>query len=155
MAGDQTPTLPSPASGGEKRPASGGGKRPASGGGEDLRASVCIPTRNRADILRQTLESLERQSVDPKRFEVVVGDDGSTDETIEMLAGFRSSFDLFWTPLEGRGSGAARNAAGRAARHEVLIFLDDDQITSPDLVAVHLETQRRDRPRGVSAGGRP
>src|SRR2546422_11547556 len=99
-----------------------------------LRASVCIPTRNRADILRLTLEGLARQSVARDRLQVVVGDDGSTDPTITMLQAFPAGFDLRWTGSGGRGSGAARNAAARVATHEVLIFLDDDQIASPDLV---------------------
>jgi len=108
-----------------------------------LRASVCIPTRNRADILRLTLESLNRQSVARDRLQVVVGDDGSTDTTLNMLAAFAAGFDLRWTGSGGRGSGAARNAAARVASHEVLIFLDDDQIASPDLVVAHLEAHER------------
>jgi GT2 family glycosyltransferase len=109
-----------------------------------FRASVCIPTRNRADLLRLTLESLDRQCVDPDRFQVVVADDGSRDGTIDLLRRLRANYELKWTRLTGRGSGAARNAAARAADHEVLIFLDDDQITSPSLVHAHLETQERD-----------
>ena len=108
-----------------------------------LRASVCIPTRNRADMLRLTLESLNRQSVSPDRLQVVVGDDGSIDTTLRLLQEFPARFDLAWIRAAGRGAGAARNAAARVASHEVLIFLDDDQITSPDLVAAHLETQER------------
>ena len=108
-----------------------------------MRACVCIPTRNRADLLRLTLESLNRQSVDRDRLQVVVGDDGSTDATLSMLQAFAAGFELRWTGSCGRGSGAARNAAARAAAHEVLIFLDDDQIASPDLVAAHLEAHER------------
>jgi glycosyltransferase involved in cell wall biosynthesis len=108
-----------------------------------LRASVCIPTRNRADLLRTTLESLDRQSVAPERLEVIVGDDGSTDGTPDMLCGLRTTFRLRWTRPEGKGSGAARNAAARLADHEVLIFLDDDQLTTPELVAAHLDAHER------------
>src|SRR3989442_2921199 len=108
-----------------------------------LRASVCIPTHNRADILRQTLESLNHQSVSRDRFQVVVGDDASTDRTLTMLQEFPANSDLMWARAKARGAGAARNAAARLARHEVLIFLDDDQITSPDLVAAHLDAHER------------
>jgi glycosyltransferase involved in cell wall biosynthesis len=103
-----------------------------------LHASVCIPSRNRADLLKQALESLDRQSLAPDRYDVVVTDDGSTDGTDAMLRTLRPGFRLRWTRLEGRGSGAARNAAARLAEGDVLIFLDDDQIAEPDLVAMHL-----------------
>jgi glycosyltransferase involved in cell wall biosynthesis len=108
-----------------------------------LRASVCIPTHNRAATLKRTLESLDRQTVAADRFEVIVADDGSTDATAAMLETDESRFELRRIRLDGCGSGAARNAAARAARNDVLIFLDDDQVASPDLVAVHLETQER------------
>jgi glycosyltransferase involved in cell wall biosynthesis len=72
----------------------------------------------------------------------VVADDGSTDGTFDMLRCMRAGYELIWTHVNGRGSAAARNAAGRLARHQVLIFLDDDQIASPGLVAAHLEVQR-------------
>jgi glycosyl transferase family 2 len=45
--------------------------------------------------------------------------------------------------LDGRGSGSARNAAARVASHEVLIFLDDDQVASPMLVEAHLLAHER------------
>ncbi|TMF22688.1 MAG: glycosyltransferase, partial [Chloroflexi bacterium] len=47
-----------------------------------LTASVAMPTFNRREILLQTLASLERQSVEPSRYEVLVCVDGSTDGTI-------------------------------------------------------------------------
>ena len=109
-----------------------------------LRASVCIPTRNRAQLLRLTLESLDWQTVAVNRLQVIVGDDGSNDGTIDMLRQLRPPYALKWTRLHGRGSGAARNAAARLADHEVLIFLDDDQITTPDLVAAHLDVHERE-----------
>ncbi|TMD64081.1 MAG: glycosyltransferase family 2 protein, partial [Chloroflexi bacterium] len=86
-----------------------------SGMPERLRASVCIPTRNRARILQQTLEGLNHQSVSRDRLQVVVGDDASSDSTLAMLKAFRSNFELRWTTAEARGAGAARNAAAGIA----------------------------------------
>lgn len=115
-----------------------GGTGPAEG----LRASVCIPTRNRERRLRLMLESLARQSVPPSAFEVVVADDGSVDGTAELLQRFAALYELRGKRLPGYGSGAARNAAAGAAKHEVLIFLDDDQVASTDLVAAHLRAHQ-------------
>jgi glycosyltransferase involved in cell wall biosynthesis len=104
---------------------------------------VCIPTRNRADVLKLTLESLNHQTVAREHLQVVVGDDGSTDGTLHVVRRIQAGYELMWTGVNGRGSAAARNAAARLARNEVLIFLDDDQIASPGLVAAHLEMHRR------------
>lgn len=103
-----------------------------------LHASVCIPTRNRRALLLQTLETLDRQSVPAGAFDVVVADDGSTDSTLEALDTLETGYRLSHVQSGGRGSGAARNAAAAAAVGDVLVFLDDDQLASPELVEAHL-----------------
>ena len=92
--------MPSPAPQAELCPDANAGIEPP------LRASICIPTRNRARLLRETLESLDRQSVAADRLQVVVGDDGSNDGTIDMLRRLQPSYELKWTRLHGQGSGA-------------------------------------------------
>ncbi len=108
-----------------------------------LRASVIIPTYNRRDSLLQTLATLDRQSVAPEQYEVIVGVDGSTDGSVEALAGLRPPYSLRWVWQENRGPAAATNAAARLARHEVLVFLDGDQLASPELLAAHLDAHQR------------
>jgi GT2 family glycosyltransferase len=108
-----------------------------------LRASVIIPTFNRRALLLQTLASLERQTVPPDRYEVIVGIDGSTDGTQEALAALRPSYSLRWVWQQNQGAAAASNAAARLGRHEVLVFLDDDQVASAELLAAHLEGHQR------------
>ena len=112
----------------------------------DLRASITIPTYNRRALLLQTLASLERQSVPPDRYEVIVTVDGSTDGTAEALAALRPPYAFRWLVQPNRGAVAAANAAGRAARHDVLIVLGDDQLASLELVGAHLAAHQR---RGV------
>lgn len=57
--------------------------------------SICLHSdRNRAHLLKQTLESLDRQTVAPQRFQVAVADDGSTDGTIDMLRRMRAGSEL-------------------------------------------------------------
>jgi glycosyltransferase involved in cell wall biosynthesis len=109
-----------------------------------LKASVCIPSYNRREQLLATLRSLDRQTAPPEAYEVVVADDGSADGTVEALAQLRPGFRLRWLIQENAGPAAARNAAARLAEHEVLIFLDADQLCTPQMVAVHLETHEHE-----------
>ena len=103
-----------------------------------VRASVLIPTYNRRAFLQQTLKSLEAQSAGADRYEVVVAVDGSTDDTVETLKNLTTTYPLRWVYQRNQGSAAASNTAARQAQHQILIFLDDDQVASPELVAVHI-----------------
>lgn len=109
-----------------------------------LRASICIPSYNRKELLLATLRSLNRQSVPPDSYEVIVADDGSTDGTVDALATLQTRYRLRWLTQSNAGPAAASNAAAELAENEVLIFLDADQICSPDMVAAHLETHQRE-----------
>ena len=104
-----------------------------------LRVSVVIPTYNRLPLLRRVLAALETQSTPLADFEVIVVSDGATDGTDPFL-------DTLTTPLQLRpvfqtnsGVAAARNAGVAAARAPLILFLDDDVVPAPDLVAVHLQ----------------
>ncbi len=108
-----------------------------------LTASVCIPTYNRRDKLLALLRCLGEQTIDPKCYEVIVTIDGSTDGTERALANLHIPYRLQWIARANAGTSAARNAAARLARSPVIIFLDDDQLPAPELIASHLEAQRR------------
>lgn len=107
-------------------------------------ASIVITTFNRAAALPPTLEALDRQTVPSDTFEVLVVDDGSTDETAAVLAGAAPSYELLvFGHDENRGVSAGRNTGIRAARGRFLIFLSDDLIVADDFVAAHLRTLDR------------
>jgi GT2 family glycosyltransferase len=110
----------------------------------NLKASICIPSYNRSDLLLATLRSLEDQTAPAEAYEVIVADDGSTDDTIEVLARLQPRYRLRWFSQSNAGPAAASNAAARLAENEVLLFLDADQICSPDMVSVHLQTHERE-----------
>lgn len=88
--------------------------------------SVVIPTRNRAHLVRDAIESALAQK--PGQVQVIVIDDASKDDTVALLRRtYGSGIDLLTLP-ERRGAGAARNAGVRLATGELLGFLDDDDL---------------------------
>jgi GT2 family glycosyltransferase len=95
-------------------------------------------------MLLATLHSLDQQTADPDRYEVIVADDGSSDDSTHALAELRTRYRLRWLTQANAGPAAASNAAARLADHDVLIFLDADQICDRQMVAVHLEVHERE-----------
>jgi GT2 family glycosyltransferase len=94
---------------------------------------VCS-TYSRADRLAGLLGALERQTFNPERFEVVIVDDASTDNTREVLAAFaaRSPLQLRVVGLDqNRGRAGGRNAGWQAARAPIVAFTDDDCAPDP------------------------
>ena len=88
--------------------------------------SVIVPTYNRASHLPRAIESVLNQH--QACGELIVVDDGSTDNThhlVERMAG-QTSLPIVLLRQENRGAAAARNAGIRAARGELLAFLDSD-----------------------------
>ena len=95
-----------------------------------MSVSIIIPTYNHARFLRAAIESALRQT--RPALEVIVVDDGSTDETPEILAQFDDRICVRWQ--ENRGPAAARNAGIAAARGDFLLFLDSDDVLLPACV---------------------
>jgi peptidoglycan/xylan/chitin deacetylase (PgdA/CDA1 family)/glycosyltransferase involved in cell wall biosynthesis len=99
--------------------------------------SVLIATRDRCDLLRRCLEALASQTQDPAGFEVIVADDGSGDGSVAMAEALETRFRLRVLRCAREGKAAALNAAIEAAEGAACLFLDDDVIASPALVAEH------------------
>lgn len=89
--------------------------------------SVVIPVRNAPDDLARCLRTLERQSVDPSGFEVLVLDDGSDDATPDV--GQRLGARVI--RQQRLGAAAARNRGVREARGDLVLFLDADCEADP------------------------
>jgi glycosyltransferase involved in cell wall biosynthesis len=90
--------------------------------------SVVIPTFNRAAFVVQAIESVLAQTYPHQ--EIIVVDDGSTDQTAQVLSAYNGRISCVITPH--RGPSAARNAGLRAARGERIAFLDSDDLWLPD-----------------------
>jgi glycosyltransferase involved in cell wall biosynthesis len=107
-------------------------------GPREIDASVVIPTHNRAPLLDRVLESFARQTADRSVFEVVVVDDGSTDETEAVWRAYADRLDTRYVRTEQGGSGAAKNTGIAAARGRLIVLADDDDLAAPELVAEHV-----------------
>lgn len=106
-----------------------------SGAASPVKVSVIIPTFNRASSVGESIESVLSQEVDGG-FELVVVDDGSTDSTAEVLAGYTGIVVLH---QENAGPSAARNHGIGAARGEYIAFLDSDDIMAPGRLQAQLD----------------
>jgi glycosyltransferase involved in cell wall biosynthesis len=90
------------------------------------RYSIIIPTYNRRDAIRSTLESLRRLSPPPGGWEVIVVDDGSPTLLDALVEPFHAEFSIQLIRQTNAGPAAARNHGARLARGEFLAFTDDD-----------------------------
>lgn len=98
--------------------------------------SVVVPTYNRSHLISPTIRSVLGQTFPD--LELLVVDDGSTDETSSVVQGFADP-RLRYLPISNRERGAARNFGLRQAVGEYVVFLDSDDEFHP----THLETLRR------------
>jgi glycosyltransferase involved in cell wall biosynthesis len=96
--------------------------------------SVIIPTYNYARFIGQAIESVLAQTY--QDFEVIVVDDGSTDDTRERVARFSQVRYLYQA---NQGIAPARNAGLHASRGELLVFLDADDRLLPEALAIGVD----------------
>lgn len=128
--------------------------------------SVIVPTFNRVSSLQRLLTSLDSlDHPDSIQAEILIIDNGSTDDTANLLARERSRtrFSLRVLSEERKGKSSALNCGIAAARGEILIIVDDDVAVHPEWMVQHWECHR-DSPfaaiqgrvlPGVDAQGRP
>lgn len=103
-----------------------------------LRVSVVIPSYNRAALVGETIENMLRQTLPPH--EVIVVDDGSTDNSVEVIKAFGDRVRLIQQP--NRGPGAARNAGFAVATCDYIQFMDSDDLASLNKLEVQAEALR-------------
>lgn len=106
-----------------------------------IKISLVIPTYNNKKTLRTTLVALNDQSCRADEFEVIVVDDGSTDDTTKGLVKLapRLNYKTQILRQEKRGPAAARNKGIRNAKGEMILVINDDTTPTPDLVRKHLD----------------
>jgi glycosyltransferase involved in cell wall biosynthesis len=114
-------------------------------------ASVVVTTYNRPDALAAVLRGLAAQQ--DRDFEVLIADDGSTDDTRRLIEATALPVPLahVWQEDCGFRAAAARNRAVAQARGDYLLFLDGDCVPRPDWLAAH---RRLAEPGWMVAGNR-
>lgn len=95
--------------------------------------SIIVPTINRPDMLRETIQSILDQTY--RNFEIIVVNDAGQDVS-DVIASFGSSRIIYLTHPQNKGLAASRNTGIRAAQGKYVAYLDDDDIYYPN----HLET---------------
>ncbi len=95
--------------------------------------SIIIPSFNRRAELERLLAALADQQIPAASYEIIVVDDGSTDQTREYLAGL--SDNTRWLAHERQGPGQARNSGAAEARGSILLFIDTDCVPEPGWLA--------------------
>lgn len=110
--------------------------------------SVIIPTYNRARNLKNCLESLTWQ--DFNAFEVLVCDDGSSDNSREIALAYQDRLNLRYRWQEDLGfrAAAARNLGLQLARGKLLVFLDSDLVVPPRFLSAHRDAHQQAQAKG-------
>ena len=103
--------------------------------------SVILCSYNRAATLARCLQHFSRQTVPQDRWELILVNDGSTDNTDEIAQQKQWPFQLRYIRQENTGLAGARNTAIAAARGKILLLINDDTIAAPDLIEKHLAAQ--------------
>jgi glycosyltransferase involved in cell wall biosynthesis len=122
---------------------------------EKPKVSVVIPAYNNGQYLVNTLRHLDKQTLDRSEYEVIVVDDGSSDQTSELVLEALKQIKMgvtyiYYPRMKKRAmgdsqfrAGLARNLGVRWARGEILTFLDSDIIVPADFLARTVELQEK------------
>ena len=116
--------------------------------------SVVIPSYNSVKLLLRCINALENQSAKKTFFEIVVANDGSTDETLGMIENFKSKsgLKLQWTSIKNSGPATARNTGVSISSGPWIGFLDADVIPHPNWVETALELIKNNPNAGAFEG---
>ena len=123
---------------------------------KELLLSVVVCTYNRAKFVIESLDSLVAQDFDKSRFEVVLVNNNSPDNTAELCEGYGAkhpelqySYYVEYEP----GVSPARNRGAAEARAEIIVFIDDDGVAQPNLLTVVYDFFQK-TPDAAATGGR-
>ena len=112
----------------------------------NLLISIITPSYNRADELKHLLKSLENQKVSYDIFEVIISDDGSSDNTKELIKNWQSKslLKIKYINQKNKGPGAARNHGMKNSKGDLIIFIDSDCEADPNWLKIILDHYYKD-----------
>jgi len=119
-----------------------------------VRISAVVATHNRAAYLRQALQSLVDQTLAQELYEIIVVDNGSQDNTRQVVSEFSDTPNLRCVYEPVIGVSRARNTAWRNAQGEYIAFLDDDAVACAGWLATFLDVFEAFEPRPGAVGGK-
>lgn len=107
---------------------------------DKYKVSVIVPTYNRSRLLSFTLDSLLAQTADKCTFEVIVADDGSSDDTKEMLIGYKDKLNLKYLYQYDIGyrPSSARNMGIKASQSEICLLIDSGVVLHEACIDKHV-----------------
>jgi glycosyltransferase involved in cell wall biosynthesis len=102
--------------------------------------SIIIPTYNRCELLSYTLTSIVAQQINKSLIEVIVVDDGSDDNTKQVVECFKEALDIHYLYQEDLGFrvASARNMGLQCACGDIVIFVDSGIVLSTGCIEAHL-----------------
>ena len=112
--------------------------------GSERDITIIIATRNRAEILRQTLEDMTAVDRDGLNVEIIVADNGSSDHTREVVESFADRLPVRWVFEQEPGQNAARNRAlSEVELGKLVVFTDDDVTPQRDWLKANAAISER------------
>lgn len=91
-----------------------------------MKASIIIPVYNAKKTIKSCLDSLIRQDFSKDKYEIICVDDGSTDDSVEIMKSFQSEIPIKIITKENAGPAVARNIGAFNANGEIILFTDSD-----------------------------
>ncbi|MDG6219103.1 MAG: glycosyltransferase [Candidatus Thermoplasmatota archaeon] len=116
--------------------------------------SAIICTLNRAKYLEKAINSLINQTIDPEFYEIIIVDNGSTDNTKNLVENLRNNEQLCYIYEPIRGLSQARNTGWQNARGEYIAFLDDDGLATVNWLEEIINTFEKTSPSPDACGGK-
>lgn len=107
-----------------------------------LEMTVVLTTYSREALLRRVLESFESQTLVNDAYELIVVDDGSLDDTAATVSRFVDKLPLRYVYQPNAGLAAAKNHGLALTRAPVVLFVDDDDILTPNCLQQHVAMHR-------------